>query len=141
MPMYLPLVTLAFFVSALAATVTGLLVPLLSGAVTGMPPLYPPVALCMAVEIAVMCWIISTLRRRLPLIRPLYVLAPVLLIGRVINVALTYELALALRLPAKFVAGLSLLAGWPGLLLMLLVVPVIVRVQSDITYGGPRRKG
>jgi len=38
MPMYLPLVALAFFASPTPAAVTALLTPLLSGAVTGMPP-------------------------------------------------------------------------------------------------------
>jgi hypothetical protein len=49
MPMYLPIVALAFFVRPLPAAVTAAMTPLLSGAVLGMPPFYPPVALMMAV--------------------------------------------------------------------------------------------
>ena len=58
MPMYLPLVALAFFVRPGAAAVTALLVPLLSGAVTGMPPFMPPVAPVMRTvfPFRFMCW-------------------------------------------------------------------------------------
>ena len=31
---------------------------------------------------------------------------------------------------AGFVAGLSLLSGWPGLILMLVVVPPLVRIMK-----------
>jgi len=40
-----------------------------------------------------------------------------------------------MTLPARFVAGLSLIAGWPGLLLMLAVVPVLVAVIRRRPHG------
>jgi len=40
MPMYLPLVTCAFFTRPLPAMLTAIVVPILSGALTGMPPFY-----------------------------------------------------------------------------------------------------
>jgi thiamine transporter ThiT len=49
MPMYLPLVTLSFFVGPLPASFTALLLPLISGAITGMPPFYPPIAFIMSI--------------------------------------------------------------------------------------------
>ena len=55
---------------------------------------------------------------------------PVLLLGRVLNFALMYIAALVLQLPAGFVAGLSLLSGWPGIILMLVVVPPLVRIMK-----------
>lgn len=42
MPMYLPLVALTFFVGPFAAALTAFLLPLLSGAIAGMPPFFPP---------------------------------------------------------------------------------------------------
>jgi hypothetical protein len=127
MPMYLPLVALPFLVGPRVAMTTAVLVPLLSAAATGMPPLYPPVALVMAVELAAMSGCIALLARRQPRLPELAVLAPVLALGRVLNVALTYAFAVLLELPAGFVAGLSFVAGWPGLVLMLVVVPPLVR--------------
>jgi thiamine transporter ThiT len=136
MPMYLPLVALAFFVGTVPAMLTGFIVPVLSSAMTGMPPFYPPVALCMAIEIGAMAGLIAGARQKWPRLRPLLLLITALVLGRFIYTTLAYGLALALHLPAKFVAGLSLLAGWPGIVLMLLVIPAVVRIQSQVTSKG-----
>jgi hypothetical protein len=128
MPMYIPLVALGFLTNARVAGTTALLVPLLSAAVTGMPPLYPPIAFVMALEMAVMAAAIAGLSRARPRLHPILVLLPVLVLGRILNFMLSYLAALALDLPPGFVAGLSFLAGWPGVLLMLVVIPPLIRV-------------
>jgi len=128
MPMYLPLVALAFLVRPGVAAATALMVPVISGAVTGMPPFYPPIAFVMAIELAVMAGVIALVIQRRPGLNEWAVLVPVLLAGRVINFALMYVAALALELPAGFVAGLSLISGWPGIILMIVVIPPLVRV-------------
>ena len=129
MPMYLPLVTLAFFVRPAPAAATALLVPLLSGAVTGMPPFYPPVAVFMSLELAVMAGLIAAVVSRRPKIREWAVLVPVLLLGRILYVGLVYAFSLAVELPAGFLAGLSVVAGWPGIVMMLLVVPPVAKLR------------
>jgi len=129
MPMYLPLVTLAFFVRPGPAALTALVVPLLSGAATGMPPFYPPVAPVMALELALMAGIIGTVRLILPRINTLILLIPVLAIGRVASASLVYLIAGVIGLPATFVAGITLLSGWPGLLIMIVAIPAIVRLS------------
>lgn len=127
MPMYLPLVALPFFVRPLPAAVTAGIVPLLSGAVTGMPPFYPPVAVFMALELATMAALVASAVRRWPQVATWIVLVPVLLLGRVLAVALIYGFSLAVELPATFLAGVSLVSGWPGVVLMIVVVPVVAR--------------
>jgi hypothetical protein len=127
MPMYLPLVALAYFVRPLPAALTALVTPLLSGAVTGMPPFYPPVAPMMAVELALMAALIAAVRRRWPGSNEWLVLLPVLLLGRLLYVAMVYAVARVIALPAGFLAGVSLLSGWPGLVLMVLVIPPLAR--------------
>ena len=119
--MYLPLMALAFFVRPALAALTALVVPLLSGALTGMPPFYPPVAPVMAFELAVMAFCASAIHQRWPHLHVLTVLVPVLVLGRVLNSGAMYGFSRVLDLPAAFVAGISFVAGWPGLLLMLLV--------------------
>ena len=126
MPMYLPLVTLPFFVRPMPASVTAALTPILSGAVTGMPPLFPPVAVIMALELAAMAALIAFAAKRWPKLNAWMVLIPVLLMGRVLYVGLVYALSLAIALPAAFMAGASLLSGWPGIVLMAAVVPPLV---------------
>ena len=129
MPMYLPLVAMAFFVRPMPAAVTAFIVPLLSGAVTGMPPFYPPVAAFMAIELAVMAALISGLVTWRPRINEWLVLVPVLLLGRVLYVGLVYAFSLVVELPAGFLAGLSFLKGWPGIVLMILAVPPVAMIR------------
>jgi len=128
MPMYIPLVTLPFLVRGSVAVTTALLVPLLSGAVTGMPPFVPPIAPIMAVELAFISALIAGGSWMRPSLSPLVILFPALIAGRLLNFALSYGAALLLDLPPWFAASLSFLAGWPGVILMLIVVPPLVGV-------------
>jgi hypothetical protein len=130
MPMYLPLVALAFFVRPLPAAVTAALVPLLSALATGMPPLYPPIGPVMSLELAAMTALIAAARRRWPAQHELVLLVPALLLGRVLHVALATAFAVVVELPPAFVAGLSFISGWPGVVLMIAVVPCIVRAAD-----------
>lgn len=132
MPMYLPLVTLAFFVGPVPVAVTALLLPLISGATTGMPPFYPPIAFIMSIELSVMCAIIALCRRFFSKAHVLIILIPTLLLGRVIGVGLIYLMAIFMKLPAKFVAGASLISGWPGIVLMVVAIPAIMRIARKV---------
>jgi len=128
MPMYLPLLTLAFLVRPLPAALTAIITPLLSAAATGMPPFYPPVAAFMAIELGAMAAIIATVCRFRPAANEWLVLAGTLAFGRALYFGLVYGFSVVIHLPATFVAGVSLVSGWPGIVLMLLTVPPIVRI-------------
>jgi hypothetical protein len=128
MPMYLPLVTLAFLVRPLPAVLTAAMTPLLSAAVTGMPPFYPPVAVFMAIELASMAGVISTVLAKRPGTNTRLLLAGTLLMGRAMYCGLVYGFALVIHLPPALTAGVSLLSGWPGIVLMLVAVPPVVRI-------------
>ncbi len=135
MPMYLPLVTLSFFVGPIPATLTALLLPLLSGAITGMPPFYPPIAFIMSIELATMCGIIALVRIALPKINELIILIPVLFFGRCIGIGLIYLMALFMKLPVTFVVGASLFSGWPGIILMIVAIPAIIRISRMVGHS------
>jgi hypothetical protein len=137
MPMYLPLVTLAFFVGPLPAALTALITPLLSGAVTGMPPFYPPIAFIMSIELSVMAAAIASARLVFPKVNELVILVPVLALGRCIGVGLIYLAGQFMNLPAAFVAGASFLSGWPGIVLMIVAVPAIVRLYRLVGRAQP----
>jgi hypothetical protein len=130
MPMYLPLVALGFFARPAVAMLTSLIVPNLSAAFTGMPPLYPPIAPVMAAELAVMAGMISWLSMQRPHLPILLLLIPALIFGRVINTSLMYLLGVLFGLPPEFLAGLSFIAGWPGIILMIVVIPATVRLMK-----------
>jgi hypothetical protein len=84
------------------------------------------------VELAVMAVLLALLRKRWPLVAPVILLIPVLVFGRVVNAAIMYIIAGFLGLPAGFVAGISFFAGWPGVILMLLVVPPIAHLARKL---------
>jgi hypothetical protein len=130
LPMYLPLVTLALLVRPVPAAVTAVVTPILSAALTGMPPFWPPIAVLMAIELGAMAIVLAVLLRRWPRGSILLILAPVLVLGRLLSVGLVYAAARAMTLPAPFLAGVSFLSGWPGVILMLVVVPGVVRLAD-----------
>jgi len=130
MPMYLPLMALSFFVRPTIASLVGVLVPILSGLLSGMPPFFPPVAPAMALELGCMAGLLAFLRKRWPSAPVLLHLVPVLIIGRILNTVSLYASSLWLDLPAAFIAGLSFVSGWPGVLLMLVVLPPLSRLAA-----------
>lgn len=139
MPMYLPLVALGFMVSPGAAALTAFTVPLLSGYVTGMPPFNPPVALVMALELSVISALIAAVPQRWRTGRwaVLLLLSVALLLGRILYALLFYTIASAMGLKPAPLVLLSFVSGWPGVLLMLVVIPQLVAVQQQIRRSSP----
>ena len=56
----------------------------------------------------------------------LAVLAPVLVLGRGMQLVMGYLLGLMLDLPPEFLSLASVAAGFPGLILMCVVIPALV---------------
>jgi hypothetical protein len=128
MPMYLPILALGFLVRPVPAAIAAAVTPLLSAAATGMPPFYPPVAIFMAIELSAMAGLIATVVALWPRANTWLLLALALAVGRVLYVGLTYGFSLVIHLPAQYLAGVSFFSAWPGLVLILLTVPPVVRV-------------
>lgn len=131
LPMYWPLVTLAFLVNARRAAFVAFSVPFASACLTGMPLLWPPLVAVVGVELAVQVLLIGLLgrsrTRATGMLRAFLVLAGVLVEGRFLHAGLVWLLAREFpNLPAGVLAGASFLAGWPGVVLMLVFVPVFV---------------
>lgn len=124
LPMYLPILAGAFFLRPRWAAASGAATPLVSAAATGMPPLFPPVALWMAVELGVMAWLLSAMsRRRVP---PVMAVVAALLVGRGLYAGLIFATGRWLALPAGLLTVVSLAAGWPGMVLATVAVPLAV---------------
>ena len=133
LPMYWPLVTLAFLVSTRRAVLVAACVPWAGACLTGMPLLWPPLAAVLSVELAVQVGalgIFRTWRGRRGVLSMGSVLAGllgVLVAGRFLHAGLIWLVAQAFpQLPAGVVASASLLAGWPGVAVILVFVPVFV---------------
>jgi len=127
LPMYLPLLAGAFVLRPRTAAAAAVATPLVSAAVTGMPPFFPPIAPWMAVELGLMTGLAALLHRRRAL-PPWVIVAIVLVVGRLAYAGLVYATGLWLKLPAGLLTVASLLAGWPGMVLALVAVPAAVRL-------------
>lgn len=124
-PMLLPLLLNGFLSPLVWAVAVGGLTPLVSAFATGMPPLYPPVALIMSVECMVLAGTARILfcatRGRL---WPSLVAA--IVCGRAVSLTLSWFAASYLDLPQRLSVAASLIQGLPGIALQLSVVPLIV---------------
>ncbi|HCA46862.1 MAG TPA: ECF transporter S component [Armatimonadetes bacterium] len=135
LPMYLPVLACAMLVSAPIAAAVGLLTPVLSSALTGMPPILPVLPLMVA-ELTLMALIGSLLHRRLKL-HALPAVALALLAGRVVMGLMAALLVAALpaglqeslppimRTPVTYVLAATV-AALPGLALQIVAVPSVV---------------
>jgi hypothetical protein len=123
LPMHLPVLTAGFLVSPAVAVSVGVLAPLLSAALTGMPPL--PLAPLMAVELAILggsaALFYGRLRWPWGFSLPLAILC-----ARSSWVLMVLGLAPLLHLPEKMLSVAAVLQGLPGTALQLVVVPLVV---------------
>lgn len=127
LPMYLPLLAGAFVLRPRTAAAAAVATPLVSAAATGMPPLFPPIAAWMAIELGLMAGLASLLHRRRAL-PPWAIVALVLVVGRLAYAVLVYSTGLWLNLPAGLLTAASLVSGWPGMILALVAVPAAARL-------------
>ncbi len=147
LPMYLPVLVCGMLVSPPIAAAVGLLTPLLSSALTGMPPVMPVLPLMVA-ELATMGAVASLLHRRLRLhVVPATILT--LLGGRVVmGVVVLLAVSLlppdlsaaipeSMRQPMPYVLAATLTAV-PGLILQLIAVPSVVAAVERRWRGEPR---
>lgn len=126
LPMLLPLLINGFLSSAGWAVFTGLWAPVISALVTGMPPLYPPVAIVVALEGATLGGVAAVVRRLTrPRIWPALLCA--VAAGRLTAFLFTGLLAGQLRLPAALASWGAMAHGLPGVALQLSVTPLVVR--------------
>lgn len=140
LPMHLPIVIAGFLLEPRLAISLGLVAPLLSAVLTGMPPLAPPMALLMSVELAAKAGLASILYRRLH--------APMWLALSLALIADWAVLAAAALLAAKFFAIQSsptkyvvaaIVLSLPGTALQIAAVPSVVLTIERRVPGLRRR--
>ncbi len=130
LPMLLPLLLNAFLSSAGWAIFTAAIVPWISAFTTGMPPIYPPVALVMSVEGLVMAAIVAAICRfHRQSIWP--ALVGGVIADRAVSFALTLLLSARFGLPAKAVALGVFVRALPGVALQLAVIPLVLKAIRE----------
>ena len=130
LPLLVPLLVNGFLSPLRWAALTGALAPVVSAVATGMPPLYPPVALVVSAEGAVLGGVAALLYRAFGgRVWPALIAA--VICGRGVAFLLSAWIAKPLGLP-PVMAGAALLAqGIPGVALELAVTPLVVRAARS----------
>jgi hypothetical protein len=123
LPMHLPILALGMLAGWEVALIVGFITPLLSAALTGMPPMAPPVAPLMAPELAVLGASASLLRARGV---PVWLVAPLaILAARALDAAAIVTIAPLMgfhqSVYAFVIVGLA--TSVPGVILQLTLVP------------------
>jgi hypothetical protein len=146
LPMHLPLVVAGFLVSPAMAVSLGIVVPLLSSVLTGMPPLAPPVAPLMALELAAKAAVASVLYRSLRL--PMWTALTAAILADWAVLALAAWLAagvFAIKAGAIHYVGAAVAISLPGTALQVIAVPVTVlaieRRTPRLRSRKPDKKG
>jgi hypothetical protein len=143
LPMHLPVTVAGFLVSPGTAVSLGLVVPFLSSVLTGMPPLAPPVAPLMAVELAAKAGVASLLYRSLRL--PLWVALLAAIVADWAVLALAAWLAaglFAIKAGVVHYVTAAVLVGLPGTALQVAAVPLVVlAVERRLPRLRPVRRG
>lgn len=125
LPMYLPILAGAFFLTPRWAAIAGAAAPLISAGLTGMPPFYPPVALWMTGELAAAGAVVALVdgsgRRH-----PVVAVAAGLVAARLVQALLVFGSAMLMELPPRVLTIATFVASWPGMILALVAVPAAV---------------
>ncbi|HEK85323.1 MAG: ECF transporter S component [Candidatus Saccharicenans sp.] len=125
LPMFYPVLLAGFLLHYRISVPVALMAPLVSAALTGMPPFYPPIAFIMMAEGLAMTLLPFLLFQRWRL--NIYLsLAVTMLAERLILLLSTWVMADWLKLPGVVLGPMSLLKGLPGLVIIFLIIPPLV---------------
>ncbi len=140
LPMYLPILVGGMLLQPSTAALVGALTPLLSAGLTGMPPLSPPVAESMAIELAVLGSAASVCHKILRL-NPWLAAILAIVASRAAFAAILLAAAplFALKLPPLAAFAASTATSLPGIALQLAIAPpTVAAIESLRRSGRPR---
>lgn len=140
LPMHLPVLLCGLLVSPMAALAVGIVTPLASSALTGMPPIVPT-GLMMTAELGTLGLSASIARRwlRLPVVLSVIF---AMVSARVITGLEVLAIAPLMGLKQSPVAYLtaSVALSWPGLVLQLVAAPLVVASLGRISTRASAHK-
>ncbi|MFQ5498297.1 MAG: ECF transporter S component [Candidatus Zixiibacteriota bacterium] len=127
LPMHIPVLLAGFLVGPYSGLLVGLVAPLLSHLLTGMPPVYA--VPLMSLELPIYGLVAGLAYQRLHL--NIYIaLVVAMMLGRIMFGLGLYVLGLFIDLPytaaAFFAAGGAIQSGLPGIAIQVVLIPLIV---------------
>ncbi|MGQ9844511.1 MAG: hypothetical protein ACUVRK_13255 [Spirochaetota bacterium] len=131
LPMFIPLSIGAYFLSPLFAILTGTIAPITSSILTGMPPLYPPIAIIMMIELSLFCFIISLLKHKSNFTN--YVIIIIAIVSDRIVLYVLYAIILPyFKISFAMFSIYDLFKSFPGIILLIIITPSAVQGLSTI---------
>jgi len=130
LPMFFPIIIAGFLVALPVAVVVGLMAPITSSLLTGMPPIFPPTAFIMMVEGVVLAGVPALLYQKYKLNIWLTLLVTILA-DRLVLLGAVLLAAKWLELPQGVLGLASLIRGIPGIILIFIVIPSLVKKLQE----------
>lgn len=130
LPMFYPIIIAGFLTALPIATTVGFIAPLTSAVLTGMPPFYPPIAFIMMFEGLVLASVPGILHRKLK-VNIFFTLLATLLLERCVLLIAVLLVAGWLSLPEGVLGVASLIRGIPGIILILIIIPPLVKKLQE----------
>jgi len=131
LPMHIPVLIGGFFLSPPLALLLGLLTPLLSSLITGMPVLFP-IAIVMIFELSVYGLVFSVMTRKYK-VNVIISLLFAMVFGR-ISAALSVHMMVLLfgikMNPFIYIKG-AIITGIPGIVIQIILVPMMIKAIEN----------
>ncbi|MEW6526631.1 MAG: hypothetical protein AB1444_08205 [Spirochaetota bacterium] len=125
LPMFIPLSIGAYFLTPVYALLTGTIAPITSTILTGMPPLYPPVAIIMMIELALFCFIISLLKQKFYL-NSYFIIIIAIIFDRIILYVLYSIILPFFKISFAMFSLYDLFKSFSGIILLIIITPIAV---------------
>ncbi|MBR9974277.1 MAG: ECF transporter S component [Bacteroidetes bacterium] len=125
LPMFLPVLAAAMLLPQRLALIVGILTPLASWMLTGMPPLSPPILPLMVIELTAVALVAGTLRRglRWPAI---VVVSVAMAADRLLLLLIIEGVSAVAGIRHPLLGPAAVLAGLPGVAMAIIVLPPTV---------------
>jgi hypothetical protein len=132
LPMFYPIIAAGFLVALPVAIVVGVMSPLVSALITGMPPFFPPIGLIMMFEGVVLTALPALLYQRFKTnarVTAIITMAA----DRLLLLVLVFFFSFTLELPEGVLSAAVLINGIPGTVLILVLIPPLVKQMEAKT--------
>jgi len=135
LPMFWPIALCAYYLAVPYAVAVGIITPIISTLLTGMPPLSPPIVYIMIFELSFLAGTTSFLyhKTNLGIFWPLLI---GLMISRFVLFLTVIPLANVLGLPPQLASAVTVLKGIPGVIVILVIVPFFInRLDHEVVFA------
>jgi len=134
LPMFWPVAVCAFFLPVSYAMAVGLLTPVLSTLLTGMPPISPPILYIMMAELTTLAGVIGFFYQQTRW-GTFWLLLVGMAVSRIVLYLFAGVLGPILGLPPKLVSIVSVVKGIPGIIIMLVLIPIVLKkIKHEVLF-------